>query len=320
MRRRPSQSIVAGATGARTAFITVLATVLVATGCQAQVNGETTWHPGTPRLTVVAPEGSLAPLPEAPPGEAAPSFTGLDARARQATETAAAAGADLTVMVLDRNTGVSVSNGNQNPMAIASVVKLFIADDLLLQEARGETVITPEDREMLDVMLRSSDDSAAEIFWNRSGGSEIVTRVADRYGLGSTRPNGRWFNTLSTAADLVRYYDKLMDGSGGLPAEQASVILSNLAQSTPIAIDGTQPGGIYPQRFGIPDGLYNEQVAVKQGWMCCIGGDWMHLSTGVIGPGRRFVMVIGSLQPTTAAEARTTLTDAVKTMFPGGRI
>ncbi len=205
---------------------------------------------------------------------------------------------------------------------IASVVKLFIADDLLLQESKGQTVITPDDRKMLDVMLRSSDDSAAEVFWNRSGGGEIVTRVAARYGLTSTQPpnNGRWWNTISTAADLVRYYNMLMNGSGGLPPEQANIILSNLAKSTPNAIDGTQPGGTYPQRFGIPDGLYAEPVAIKQGWMCCIGPDWMHLSTGVIGPNRRFIMVIGALQPADAATARKTITDAVKTMFPGGHI
>ena len=54
--------------------------------------------------------------------------------------------------------------------------------------------------------------------------------------------------------------------------------------------------------------------------MCCVGADWMHLSTGVIGPDRRFVMAIGSMQATGDANARKTITDAVKTMFPGGRI
>jgi hypothetical protein len=40
-----------------------------------------------------------------------------------------------------------------------------------------------------------------------------------------------------------------------------------------------------PQRFGIPDGLFAEPVAVKQGWMCCMdGSSWMHLSTGVMFP------------------------------------
>jgi len=166
-------------------------------------------------------------------------------------------------------------------------------------------------------MLRSSDDSAAENFWNRSGGDDIITRVVARYGLNSTTVpyDGHWWNTMSTAGDLARYYDMLMSGSGGLPQEQANSILANLAQSTAIGIDG------YPQRFGIPDGLYAEPVAVKQGWMCCWdGGNWMHLSTGVIGTDRRFVMVIGSMQPTDDTTARKTITDAVRMMFPGGRI
>lgn len=318
MRGRPSKLTMASAAG----MTAVVAMAAVTVGCEARVYGTPPVAPGAPQLTVVVPQGSLAPLPEASPGEPAASFMGLGDRTQQATEDAADADAEITVLVLDRNTGQLVSNGNGTTIAIASVVKLFIADDLLLQEARGQTVLSPEDRENLDVMLRSSDDSAAEVFWYRSGGSAIVDRVTARYGLGSTRPpsDGRWWNTISTAADLVRYYDMMMNGSGGLPAEQANVILSNLAQSTPDAIDGTQPGGTYPQRFGIPEGLYREPVAIKQGWMCCIGSDWMHLSTGVIGSDRRFIMVIGSLQPTNAATARDTITDAVKTMFPGGRI
>jgi hypothetical protein len=80
------------------------------------------------------------------------------------------------------------------------------------------------------------------------------------------------------------------------------------------------PGGVYPQRFGIPEGLPGEPVAVKQGWMCCVGGDWMHLSTGVVGRDRRYVVAISSMQPAGADEARRTITQAVKTMFPEGRI
>ncbi|MFA7512873.1 hypothetical protein NWT09_10795 [Mycolicibacterium sp. jd] len=277
---------------------------------------------GGPQLTVVAPLGTMAPLPEAPPDEPAATFAGLAQREMQATAQAAEAGAEITAAVLDRNTGQLVTNGNGMKIAIASVVKLFIADDLLLQVANGQTELSPEDRKSLDVMLRASDDSAAEVFWNRSGGSAIIDRVVKRYGLSSTsRPgNGRWFNTISTATDLVRYYDMLLSGAGGLPREQANIILSNLAASTPTAPDGMVPGGVYPQRFGIPEGLYAEPVAVKQGWMCCVGADWMHLSTGVIGLSRRYVMVIGSMQPAGDDAARRTITDAVKTMFPGGRI
>lgn len=307
MRRGPSRLVV------------VTAAVLALTGCEARSYGTPpAVDPDAPRLTVVAPQGPLAPLPEAPPDEPAASFNGLENRTRQATSEAAAKGADITTVVLDRSTGLRVTNGNGRGIAIASVVKLFIADDLLL---RGPP-LSPDDKKMFESMLRSSDDSAAEVFWNRGGGSAIVSRVAGRYGLGGTRPpgNGRWFNTISTAADLVRYYDMMLSGAGGLPMDKADMIVDNLAQSSPTGVDGMMPGGVYPQRFGIPEGLYAEPVAVKQGWMCCIGSDWMHLSTGIIGADHRYVMAIASDQPAGADAARVTITQAVKTMFPGGRI
>jgi hypothetical protein len=304
MRWRPSGLVTA------TAAISVM--VLVA-GCEARVYGTTGARPDDPALTVVAPATGVAAQAPDPPLSA---FDGLDARAKQATADAAQNGADISALVLDRTTGAQISNGNGRSLAIASVVKLFIADDLLLQEAKGQTQISPADRNALDNMLRSSDDNAAENFWDRSGGGAIVTRVAARYGLTSTFPpnNGRWWNTISTASDLVKYYAMLLDGSGGLPPDRASIIIDNLAQSTPLGIDG------YPQRFGIPDGLSGEPVAVKQGWMCCIGSDWMHLSTGIIGPDRRYIMVIGSMQAADDSTARATITQAVKTMFPDGRI
>jgi hypothetical protein len=244
------------------------------------------------------------------------AFGGLPARIQRATEEAADDGATISVAVLDRATHQMVSNGNVEIIATASVAKLFIADDLLLQESQGKIKLSPEDRQSLDLMLRSSDDDAAEKFWNQGGGDAIITQVAGRYGLTSTAPpsDGRWWDTISSVPDLIRYYDMLLDGSGGLPPERAGVIVSNLAQSTPTGIDG------YPQRFGIPDGLYAEPVAVKQGWMCCIGDDWMHLSTGVVGADRRYVMVIQSLQPSDDATARAVITRAVKTIFPIGRI
>ena len=178
MRRQPS--------GLMAACAAVMTAALVVAGCEAKVYGTTPGAPAGPQLTVVAPQGSLAPLPEAPPDEPAATFEGLEGRARQATADAAKAGADISAVVLDRNTGQIVSNGNGMTIAVASVAKLFIADDLLLQESKGQTKLSPADRSALDVMLRSSDDNAAERFWNRSGGGAIINRVAARYGLAST--------------------------------------------------------------------------------------------------------------------------------------
>ena len=243
-------------------------------------------------------------------------FEELQARVQRATDEAAAGGAAVSVAILDRVTHHLISGGDSQVIGTASVAKLFIADDLLLHESQGKTALTADDRQALDIMLQSSDDGAADKFWDQDGGASIISDVATRYGLTSTTPpsDGRWWNTMSSVTDLIRYYEMLLDGSGGLPAEQAKIIVNDLAQSTPNGIDG------YPQRFGIPEGLYAEPVAVKQGWMCCIGSDWMHLSTGVIGPDRRYIMVVQSLQPSDDVTARDTITRTVRTMFPNGRI
>jgi hypothetical protein len=296
----------------RTAIAVLMSAVLVG-ACVAKDHGVLGSRPANREVTPLAAQ---QPIPDTSSPSAA-ALDGLESRVRQATLQAAKSGAEISVTVVDRVTGKTVSNGDNSPFPIASVAKLFIADDLLLQEARGQTRLSPADRTAFEVMLRSSDDNAAENFWNRSGGSAIITRVTQRYGLADTTTpyNGRWFNTLSTANDLVRYYDMLLDGSGGLPPDRANIILSNLAKSTPTGIDG------YSQRFGIPDGLYTAPVAVKQGWMCCWNGpNWMHMSTGAIGWDRRYVMAIGSLQPSDDTTARNTITQAVKTMFPNGRI
>jgi hypothetical protein len=302
---------------AMTRLAIVCAAALLASGCEAQVWGTPPAASNAPQAPVTAPQAPQSAAPQAPPAGPPASFEGLDARVRQATADAAGSGADLEIAVMDRTTGQVVSNGSNEPFPIASVVKLFIADDLLLQESEGKTTISPADRKSLDVMLRSSDDSAAQNFWDRSGGNAVIARIKARYGLGGTTApsNGHWDVTTSTAADLVRYYDMLLDGAGGLPPEQTNVIIGNLAQSTPTGNDG------YPQRFGIPEGLYAEQVAVKQGWFCCWnGGNQLHVTTGAIGPERRYVIAIGSLDPTGAAAAREHMTQAVKTMFPGGKV
>ncbi|MCA2243921.1 hypothetical protein JF781_16275 [Mycobacterium sp. WUMAC-067] len=311
---------------------TAAVTLLVAAGSEALVQAKVYSLPINAPVRVIPQRPAPAPPPQSaalmleaatPPQEPPPplalpgaGFAQLQARVQQATDEAAASGAALSVAILDRRTHQLVSNGNGQVVGTASVAKLFIADDLLLHEAEGKAALSTDDRQALDIMLQSSDDGAAERFWGQGGGSAIISEVAARYGLASTTPpsDGRWWNTMSSVTDLIRYYEMLLDGSGGLPADRAKIIVSDLAQSTPNGLDG------YPQRFGIPDGLYAEPVAVKQGWMCCIGSDWMHLSTGVIGADHRYIMVVQSLQPSDDATARDTITRAVKAIFPEGRI
>lgn len=294
-------------------IVMVISTVVF--GCDEKVYGADTTRPAPNHHPEVAPVATAIEVPRAPVIQPVAIIDSLATRLQDATDNAAKVGAVISVAILDRISHQLVTNGNSHPIATASVAKLFIADDLLLRQ-RETGSLSAEERSALDSMLRSSDDGAAEMFWNQNGRDAIITRVAGRYGLTGTGPpsNGAWWNTISTAPDLARYYDMLLNGSGGLPAAQAALMMNDLAMSTPNGIDG------YPQRFGIPEGLYDEPVAVKQGWMCCIGNNWMHLSTGVVGADRRYVVVIESLQPSDEATARATITEAVKTIFPGGRI
>jgi hypothetical protein len=261
--------------------------------------------------------GSVTLLSARPPSAGSGQPVHLDVMAQMAIRNAARNGADISIALLDRATGQKVVRGDRGAFPIASVAKLFIADDLLMRVHQGKARLSREDRRALDTMLRSSDDFAANEFWQRGGRNAVIERVRSRYGLpGTVAPyDANWWTTMSTTADLVDYYGKLLNGSGGLPAEGVNTMLADLAASAPTGIDG------YPQRFGIPDGLPAEPVAVKQGWMCCWDGpNQVHLSTGVAGTDRRYVIAVASMQPTDEQSARDTLTDAVSTMFPGGRI
>lgn len=302
MRRRPSALFTGG--------IAAFAVLLLGASSNQFAAGSSAHPPRQVSLLAVTPT-----VPQAPPVRNGP--IGLDDMAQQAAVKAQRNGADISIAVLDRETGQLVVKGDGAAFPTASVSKLFIADDLLMDLAQTKRPLTAEDRRQLDTMLRASDDFAANNFWQRRGGNAVITRVTQRYGLpGITAPyDGNWWNTMSTTADLVRYYDMLLDGAGGLPTSDADTILSDLAASAPFGIDG------YPQRFGIPDGLAGEPVAVKQGWMCCWNGaNQVHLSTGVAGPDRRFAIAIASLQPVDEATARNTITEVLTTMFPGGRI
>jgi hypothetical protein len=175
-------------------------------------------------------------------------------------------------------TARSADNGQiaQRPFPSASMVKLFLAEDVLRRARAGAVTLSSQDRELLARMIRSSDDPAASAVWVRFDGPRTVREVAMRYDLTGTSPPtrpGRWGETMTTARDLARFV-------GLLPVlahpDDAAQLLGWMASATPIAADG------FDQRFGL-FGSVPGTPAVKQGWMCCVGG-LRHLhSVGVVG-------------------------------------
>src|SRR5262249_26454836 len=143
----------AGGTNMRARPLTLLTaaaavTLVVAAGCEAKVaakaydttnrhSSHTHGQPQTQLLDLLL----RAIRPPGQPIEALPSpgFRGLQARIQRATYEAAASGATLSVAIFDRASRQLISSGDTQIIATASVAKLFIADELLLQESRGQT-------------------------------------------------------------------------------------------------------------------------------------------------------------------------------------
>ncbi|MGY2084765.1 serine hydrolase [Blastococcus sp. SYSU DS0539] len=164
------------------------------------------------------------------------------------------------------------------PFPTASMVKLFMAEDILGRARAGSLDLAAADRDLLRDMIRRSDDPAASTLWVRFGGGQMVRDVAARYGLAGTGPPparipGQWGQAVTTARDVARFL-------AGLPVvahpEDAAAVLGWMREATPEAADG------FDQRFGLFGTLPGEP-AVKQGWMCCVDGRRHLHSVAVLG-------------------------------------
>jgi len=222
-------------------------------------------------------------------------------------------GTAVGIAWVDRVTGEYRDSGAgaHTGVGSASIVKLFIADDLL---ARG--ALSPGDQGRFDVMLRSSDDDAANYFWNNDGGPDIVQRVAARYNLREVAPPVNpsfWGLTTITASSVASYYNGMLGGCCGLPDYARNTIVDRLRQSTTYGTDG------YYQRFGIPTGLPDERtLAVKQGWMDVNGQRYNH-TTGIVGDDNRFILVVLGYENRTNGDVNhttETLNQVVGAMYP----
>ncbi|MGY1633218.1 LppW family protein [Geodermatophilus sp. SYSU D01186] len=223
--------------------------------------------------------------------------TGLSPRAaeaRSAELAAAAAGNDLA----------------GRPLPTASLVKLFIAEDLLHMARQGAVTLTPDDRDRMAEMVRRSSDPIASDLWVRFDGDRLVRDVAARYGLRATAPppvRGQWGETTTTARDLASFLARLPVVAH---PDDAAALTAWMREPAPAAADG------FDQRFGVL-GAVPAGAAVKQGWMCCLGG-MRHLhSVGVVGT---HVVVLLSEVPAAVGwdAARASLT-AAAAAAPSGR-
>jgi hypothetical protein len=186
------------------------------------------------------------------------------------------------VVVLDRQADETlVDEDPDEQFRSASLVKLLIAIDVLDNQPK------PDSR--LSRMLSVSDDAIASLLWSRNGGPAIVTRTAHTIGLAHTEPpedDGRWGDTLITAADIVSVYKYILK----MPKAKRDLLLRPLREASRVAADGLD------QYFGIPSALDDWPWAIKQGWAAGRGGTDAHTS-GLLGDGDRYIVVVLTSHP-----------------------
>lgn len=184
---------------------------------------------------------------------------------------------DVGVVVFDRTRSrITVAYNAEEQFTSASLVKLLIAFDALERGASESDV---------HVMIAESHDAIAGQLWVEGDGPALVTEWANRLGLdGTEAPEewGKWGDTLTTAADMVKVYRYLLEEA---PPRTREVVLAALRASTPYGNDG------FYQRFGIPDAAGGLPVAVKQGWACCTDERVLHTS-GLVGDDDRYIVAV----------------------------
>ncbi|GAA4399296.1 hypothetical protein GCM10023147_36470 [Tsukamurella soli] len=227
-------------------------------------------------------------------------------------------GVTVSIAVVDRATGAQGQSANAHTgFLTASVVKVMIADDVLTQRDAGKLTLSPSDLATMRLMITRSDDDAADHFWSIGGGDPIVTRIARRYGLHDTRPpKDQWWDTTTSAADLVSLYSQIVSGTHTAP-DVRDFIVGAMRGFQPTGTDGEH------QTFGLPTALANERiVGYKQGWMPLADGEWVHNSTAIVGGDNRYIVAMMAHQPAPKGEGPTvTALDRVaEALFPGGRI
>jgi hypothetical protein len=158
----------------------------------------------------------------------------------------------------------------------ASIVKVEIL--AMVQEYWGAVDAIPEDhRELLQLMITESDNSATTSLYNYLGGVDALVAAPERDGLEHTTPDaqGRWGVGWSSAPDQLAITDlALYPNQGFLDAEQ--VDLSRELMGTVIEEDA----------WGVSAAAgEGETVWLKNGWdvESQLDGLWVVNSMGVLG-------------------------------------
>ncbi|MEU6580275.1 tat pathway signal sequence [Nocardia sp. NPDC046763] len=191
----------------------------------------------------------------------------------------------------DRVTGGIYRNGNADTnFWTASTIKLAIAEDLLNRARVGAIQLGPDDRALMESMLATSNDNAADILWNKYAGLDRMSfnnafRANGMTGLVPMQPTTSieqvklfpdWGFQQCSPADLDRLMDNVLTR---MHPDDRAYLLDRMRH-----VDTNQHWGVWGAGAAMNPGL-------KNGWSDEQGG-WVVNSVGFAGPGERYTLAI----------------------------
>ena len=190
------------------------------------------------------------------------------------------------IVLRDRSTGAVWRNAfADRPVWTASTIKLAMTVDLLTRQRADRISLSSHDRTLIQRMLHSSDDSAADELWFAYAGQDHLTYNRDfpAYGLTGLQPQRGftkfypyWGFQKCTPDDL----DRLMQ-----------YVLSRLAVADRRYIVDQLQHVAPDQRWGVWGAGAAAEPGNKDGWSSEQGG-WVMNTVGFVGPAQRYVLTI----------------------------
>jgi len=177
--------------------------------------------------------------------------------------------------LLDTRTGKISGSPNADATSdTVSMVKPWLAADFLRRSARNGTKPGSDRLGELSVMIRDSDNQAAENTFRRNGGTPSIQRLIDTCGLtDSSAVPDRWSETRMSARDAARMGACLADGRAA-GKQWTRWVLDEMRH---VRGDG---------RFGIVDALpadVSARTAIKNGWLLRDTDNLWHVNCLAVG-------------------------------------
>ncbi|MFJ6073107.1 serine hydrolase [Streptomyces sp. NPDC093065] len=198
-----------------------------------------------------------------PVGTAEPQMDG-DARLAAAMASVAVAdGAEVSVAVLDPDSGESASYG-AGAFDTASIVKVDILAALLLQAEDAGRSLTAAEKSYATAMIENSDNDSASALWRAIGTADGLDAANERFGLTGTEggEGTLWGLTQTTAADQVALLRQVFVGDGSELGEASRTYVRELMERI---ADG-QRWGVSAAADGT-GGTDGPVWALKNGWL-----------------------------------------------------